>query len=65
MNGFLTSPEAVAVMEEKQRLHNRQLNQKRKAKSKVQAKADAKKDFGDMTKEEQDAFLAELMSMKK
>ena len=65
MNGFLTTPEAVAVMEEKQRLHNRQLNQKRKQKSKHQAKADAKKDFADMNKEEQDAFLAELMSMKK
>ena len=65
MNGFLTTPEAVAVMEEKQRLHNRQLNQKRKAKSKIQSKADAKKDFADMTKEEQDAFLADLMAMKK
>jgi hypothetical protein len=65
MNGFLTSDEAVAVMEEKQRLHERQLNQKRKQKSKTQAKADAKKDFADMSKDEQDAFLAELMSMKK
>jgi len=65
MNGFLTSDKAVAVMEEKQRLHNRQLNQKRKQKSKTQAKADAKKDFADMSKDEQDAFLAELMSMKK